>query len=178
MLKTNVLAMLFLCLGISGCSTVSISDYAEQTPLFKPQEFFDGSLLATGVVKNRAGKVTRRFTADITAYWESGVGVLEEDFIFDDGERDRRVWRLAPVGQGRFRATAGDVVGDGEARVSGNAMFLDYVLRIPIDDGTIDLTIDDRMYLVTPDRLINESVMRKFGIRVGQILLVIERVRG
>ena len=55
-------------------------------------------------------------------------------------------------------------------------MFLDYVLRVPYKDGTIDVRIDDRMYLVTPDTLINESVMRKFGFRVGEILLSIERI--
>ena len=54
-------------------------------------------------------------------------------------------------------------------------MFLDYVLRIPWGDDTLDLRIDDRMYLVNPDLLINESRMLKFGVRVGEILLVIER---
>ena len=54
-------------------------------------------------------------------------------------------------------------------------MFLDYVLRIPYGDGTLDLRIDDRMYLVHPDVLINESTMTKFGFYVGEILLVITR---
>ena len=47
------------------------------------------------------------------------------------------------------RATAGDVVGDASMQVSGNSLFLDYVLRIPYGDGTLDLKIDDRMYLVS-----------------------------
>jgi hypothetical protein len=50
------------------------------------------------------------------------------------------------------------------------------VLRIPYGDGTLDLTIDDRMYLVRPDVLINESKMKKFGFGVGEILLVIRRI--
>jgi hypothetical protein len=59
--------------------------------------------------------------------------------------------------------------------VAGNSMFLDYVLRIPYGDDTLDLRIDDRMYLVSPDVLINESSMTKFGVNVGEILLVIRR---
>ena len=55
-------------------------------------------------------------------------------------------------------------------------MFLDYVLSVPYKGGTIAVRVDDRMYLVTPNTLINESVMRKFGVRVGEILLSIERV--
>ncbi|MEM6484350.1 MAG: DUF3833 domain-containing protein [Pseudomonadota bacterium] len=158
-----------------ACSSIEVTDYVGASPEFVPNEFFSGDLTASGVVKNRSGKVIRRFTADIVAYWKNGVGTLEEDFVFDDGEVSRRVWTLTPDGVGTYAATAGDVVGTGNARTSGNAMFLDYVLRVPYKDGSIDLKIDDRMYLVTPSILINESVMRKFGFRVGEIVLTIER---
>ena len=47
---------------------------------------------------------------------------------------------------------------------------------MPWRDGSIDLRIDDRMYLVDEQTLINESVMYKFGFRVGEILLVIRRL--
>lgn len=160
---------------VSGCSSVTVDDYASNTPVLVAEEFFDGQLTAHGVVKDRGGKVIRSFTADIKAYWRDGVGTLEEDFVFDDGEIDRRVWTLTPAGPNRYVGTAGDVVGEGEVTIAGNSMFLDYVLRIPYGDGTLDLRIDDRMYLVSPDVLINESRMVKFGLQVGEILLVIER---
>ena len=170
---------LFLVLSgavlIVGCTSVSVEDYADKRPELVPEVFFDGYLTAHGVVKDRRGKVLRSFHADINAYWQNGTGTLEEDFLFDDGERDRRVWTLEPTGPGRYTGTAGDVVGAGQLRVSGNSMFLDYVLRIPYGDGTLDLHIDDRMYLVSPDLLINESRMLKFGFQVGEILLVIQR---
>ncbi len=51
-----------------------------------------------------------------------------------------------------------------------------YVLQIPYRDGTIDVRVDDRMYLVSEDVLINESTLNKFGLRVGELLLVIRRV--
>ncbi len=167
--------VLVLLTGISGCSSVNVQGYADKAPKLVPEEFFDGRLTAHGVVKNRGGKVIRHFNAEIVAYWIDGVGTLEEDFVFDDGEAQRRVWTLTPAGEGRYTGTAGDVVGNGELSVAGNSMFLDYVLRIPYGDGTLDLRIDDRMYLVSPDVLINESKMKKFGVRVGEILLVIER---
>ena len=65
------------------------------------------------------------------------------------------------------------MVGEGKLERSGNALFLDYVLRIPYDDSTIDVRVDDRMYQVAPDILLNESIMTKFGVQVGSILLVI-----
>ena len=165
-----------LFFSLSGCMGVTVEEYADAGPRFEPEVFFNGNLRAQGLVKNRRGVVIRRFYADIRAYWRDGVGTLEEDFVFDDGSEERRVWTLLPAEAGRYRATAPDVLGVGEARVSGNAMFLDYVLRVPYRDGTLAVHVDDRMYLVTPNTLINESVMRKFGIRVGEILLSIERI--
>ena len=47
-----------------------------------------------------------------------------------------------------YVGTAGDVIGERLVRVTGNAMFLKYVLRIPFQSGTLDITVDDRMYLV------------------------------
>lgn len=169
------IAVLVLLVGGTGCSQVSVEDYADNTPAFEPEVFFDGALTAHGVIKDRGGKVMRYFNVSINAYWRDGIGTLEEDFVFDDGEIDRRVWTLTPAGKGRYIGTAGDVVGDGKITVAGNSMFLDYTLRIPWGDGTIDLRIDDRMYLVNPDVLINESRMKKFGFGVGEILLVIQR---
>ena len=172
---TKRLVTLLSAIALVGCGSVAVEDYADRTPRLVPESFFDGDLTAHGVVKDRGGKVIRYFNADIRASWNNGIGTLEEDFVFDDGEISRRVWTLTPTGDGRYSGTAGDVVGAGEVQVAGNSMFLDYVLRIPYGDGTLDLRIDDRMYLVTPDILINESRMTKFGIDVGAILLVIER---
>ncbi|MCW8858279.1 MAG: DUF3833 domain-containing protein [Deltaproteobacteria bacterium] len=172
-------ALLISCLTavllISGCGSVTVTDYADRTPELRLEDFFSGQLTAHGVVKNGGGKVIRYFNADIKAYWEGPVGTLEEDFVFDDGEKQRRVWTLTKQPDGRYIGTAGDVVGEGVAEVAGNSMFLDYVLRVAYGDGSIDLTIDDRMYLVQPDILINESEMRKFGFRVGEIVLVIKK---
>lgn len=171
----TVFLLLAMALGSAGCSPVTVQEYADNRPLLVPEEFFQGQLSAHGVIKDRSGKVIRYFNADIRAFWENGIGTLEEDFIFDDGEPERRVWTLTPQADGTYIGTAGDVIGDGQITLAGNSMFLDYVLRIPYNDGTLDLRIDDRMYLVNPTMLINESTMTKFGVRVGEILLVIEK---
>ena len=60
-------------------------------------------------------------------------------------------------------------------KVLGNSLFMQYVLRIPYGDGTIDVNVDDRMYLVSDTVLLNESVMSKWGFNVGQITLVIQK---
>ena len=105
----------------------------------------------------------------------NGIGTLDERFTFDDGEQQERVWKLKPLGDGSYSATAGDVVGEAALQVAGNSLFLDYVLRVPYGGDTIDVRIDDRMYLVSERVLLNESIMTKWGFEVGQITLVIEK---
>jgi hypothetical protein len=137
-----------------------------------PEDFFNGPMSAHGVIKNRSGKVTSYFNADIIGTWKDGVGTLEEVFIFNDGEKSRRVWTFMKNPDGTYTGTADDVVGNAHGQISGNTMFMKYVLRIPYGDKKIDITIDDRMYRTTENILINESKMYKFGFRVGEILLV------
>ena len=160
---------------LQSCSSVPVSEYADNSPTMVVEEFFNGSLRAHGIVKDRGGKVTRYFNASIDAYWVDGVGTLDEVFRFDDGEEQRRIWKLVKDDSGNYVGSANDVVGNSTLKVAGNSLFLDYVLRIPYDDGTLDLHIDDRMYLVSERVLINESVMTKWGFNVGQITLVIEK---
>jgi len=164
-----------LLIMLSGCSAVPIEDYAENSPILIAETFFSGQLTASGIVKDRSGRVIRYFNATIDASWEGGVGTLDERFVFDDGEQQTRVWTLKRTGNGAYTATAGDVIGDSMMKVSGNSLFMQYVLRIPYGDGTIDVNVDDRMYQVSDTVLLNESVMSKWGVNVGQITLVIQK---
>lgn len=168
----------FICsilLTLSSCSSTSVNDYSKNTPKLIPQEFFNGNLNAHGVVKDRSGKVTRYFNATIKAYWENGVGTLDEKFIFDDGEIQYRTWKLSPTTSGKFNATAGDVIGMGEGKFAGNAINLNYVLAVKYNNSMINLRVDDWMWLVDSNTVLNESTLTKFGFKVGSVQLVIQK---
>lgn len=174
-LSTPILWVLASALLLSGCASPSLEDYADRTPELVPEEFFTGELSARGVVKNFSGEVIRTFDADISASWDDeGVGTLDEVFRFDDGEVQTRVWTLTPIDVG-YHADAGDVVEPGTMRWSGNAIHMNYLLRVAYGDGTLDVRMDDWMYLITPDTLINQTTMSKWGIDVGEVVLVIQK---
>jgi hypothetical protein len=168
----KLLLLASLAIMLSSCTTTTIDDYAENKPRLDPQMFFNGRLTAHGILKNRSGKVTRYFNASINAYWKNNVGTLEEKFIFDDGEIQYRNWTLTPTAEG-YAATAGDVVGIGSAKTSGNAMQLNYALNISYQGSPLQLRVDDWMWQVDERTIINESTLRKWGIKVGSIQLVI-----
>jgi hypothetical protein len=175
-LTISRLSLLYFCVLLSACTFVSVEDYAENQPVMVIEEFFQGRLTAHGILKNRGARVIRYFNATIAATWENGVGTLDERFAFDDGEQQQRVWTLTPDASGNYTGTANDVVGQSTLKTSGNSLFLDYVLRVPYGDGTLDVHIDDRMYRVSDRVLINESIMTKWGVEVGQLTLVILKV--
>jgi len=160
---------------LSSCGSIDVQTYSDYKPVMMPELFFNGPMTAHGVVKNRAGKVIRYFNADIKGSWNGESITLDEDFIFNDGEKQKRVWTITKQTDGTYIGTAGDVVGEAVGKISGNSMYLKYVLAVAYKGGTINITIDDRMYLVDPNILINESVMTKFGVNVGQIILVIKK---
>ena len=117
--------------------------------------------------------MTRYFTATIKAYWKNGIGTLDEKFIFNDGEIQYRTWTLTPNAQSSFNATAGDVIGTGDGKFSGNAVNLHYVLAVKYNDSTINLGVNDWMWLVDEKTVLNESTLTKFGFKVGSIQLAI-----
>ncbi|BFM50445.1 DUF3833 domain-containing protein [Marinomonas sp. THO17] len=170
------LIILFASFFLSACSTTEVSIYANNTPKFDLQSFFSGELRAHGILKNRSGKVIRYFNATLDGRWEKGVGTLVEVFVFDDGEIQNRTWTMTPNASGQYIATANDVVGSGEIKMAGNALFMKYVLQVPYDGDIIEVTVDDRMYMVKEGVVINESVMTKFGFEVGYLSIVIEKV--
>lgn len=171
----QVSTMLWMPL-LAACSAKTAQDYSDWQPQLVPENFFQGQLVAHGVVTNWQGDVIRHFNADIEANWQDGVATLDEHFVFNDGEKQRRVWTLASKGNGLYQAAANDVVGTHDMRVAGNALFMQYVLRMPYKGKTLDVKVDDKMFLVTDKRIINQSVFYKWGIQVAKVQLVIEKL--
>jgi hypothetical protein len=50
-----------------------------------------------------------------------------------------------------------------------------YRLNLPVDDSTYEMSMDDWMYLMDEDTLINRTSMSKFGVEVGQVTIFFRR---
>lgn len=174
--RTTLGLLLAASLGLGACATAPVpSDYAAERPTLDLRRYFDGPLTAQGVFTDRAGKVLRRFEVSMVGRWTGDEGVLEEDFLYSDGKRERRVWRLRRLGVDngvtRYSGTADDVVGEATGRAAGNALQWAYTLRLPVDGKTIEVQFDDWMYLMNDRTMLNKAVMSKFGIRLGEVTL-------
>ena len=156
---------------LAGCAGPEITDYAKETPLLDLRQYFNGTLDAYGVFLDRSGKVARRFTVVMNCSWNGADGVLDEDFVYSDGEKQKRVWRMKYLGEGRYSGTAGDVIGTALGQTSGNAFRWGYTLSLPVGDKVYEVQFDDWMYLMDDRVMLNKAVMSKFGITLGEVQL-------
>ena len=159
------------CMSLIACASPKPADYADERPVLDLREYFNGDIDAYGIFTDRSGQVVRRFVVTIKASWEGEKGVLEEDFVYSDGEKQRRVWTLIHQGDGKYIGTADDVVGEASGQVAGNAFQWSYVLRLPVGDRTYDVSFNDWMYLMSDKVMLNKATMSKFGIRLGEVTL-------
>lgn len=159
-------------ISLMGCST-AIEDYQNETPKLKLETFFNGNLVAYGTVQDYSGKVVQRFRADIVGTWNGDSGVLDEVFYYADGTTDTRVWNLTKTGPNTYEGTAGDVEGIAVGTTAGNALHWVYDLTIEMDGEPLTITLDDWMYLIDENNMINRTTMYKFGLPVGEITLYI-----
>ena len=167
---------LSMTLFVSGCATQNIQTYQNATPTLDMHEFFSGQIDGWGMFQGRNGEVKKRFTVDIDATHEGDdVIVLNEKFAWADGTKSQRIWRLIRQANGQWKGTAGDVIGEAIGDVAGNTLHWKYVLELPVDDKTYQVNLDDWMYLISKDVMLNRSVMSKYGVEVGSVTLSLHR---
>ena len=162
-------------LGLAGCAGPQISDYAAEKPVLDLRQYFNGTIDAYGLFTDRSGRVVKRFTVVMKCSWQGPpgqeVGVLDEEFTYADGTRDRRVWTLKRQSDGRYSGTAADVEGQATGEEKGNAFRWGYTLKLPVDGRIINVQFDDWMYLMNDKVMLNKAVMSKFGFRLGEVTL-------
>ncbi|MFY8106801.1 MAG: DUF3833 domain-containing protein [Elstera sp.] len=146
-------------------------DFANTTPRFVVEEYFAGKTKAWGIFEDRFGTLRRDFIVEITGTWDGKTLVLDEDFTYSDGEKDRRVWSIVKKDEHTYEGTAADVVGTATGLSYGKALNWRYDLNLKVGDGTWRVAFDDWMFLADKDTLINRARVSKFGVEIGQVTL-------
>jgi len=159
-----------IALFTTSCTSVRLSDYADQKPHFDMQEYFNGRVVAYGIVQDRSGKVIRRMTVDMQCSWQGDTGTLDENFTYADGKKERRVWTIKKHND-RYIGTAADVVGEAGGAAAGNALNWKYVLALPVGDKVYNVNFDDWMWQLDDKIMMNRAVFSKFGFKLGEVLI-------
>lgn len=168
---------LLLCLAalLGGCSSISPDAYRDERPPLDVFAYFEGTVDAWGQFEDRSGKVLKRFLVEIRGRVQGDRLTLDEDFRYSDGTTQKRVWTIERLPGGRYSGTAGDVVGSAGGEAAGNALRWRYVLALEVDGRTWHVDFDDWMYLQDERVMLNRSVMSKFGIRLGEVIIAFRK---
>ncbi len=145
-------------------------DYAATQPVIDIRRHLSGPILSEGVIYGPMGRVAARFVASMQGDWEGDTGTLSENFHYASGGNQQRKWHLKMAGDGRFVATADDIIGEGEGVQLGGAVRIKYRIRLPKDAGGHVLDVTDWLYLMENGTIMNKSEMRKFGIKVAELI--------
>ena len=173
-LITGVLMLLFLAVG---CSAVDVKRYAGQQPELDLFDYFIGETRGWGIVQNRKGELLRQFVVNINGSINAaGELVLDEQFIWSDGEHSERIWTIEKTGPHDFRGRAADVNGVAEGAAYGNALNWNYVLNLEARGSTWKVRFDDWMFLQPDGVLLNRATMSKFGFELAQVTIAFKPV--
>ena len=165
------LLLLPILLALAACAGPDVTQYAKAEPSLDLVQYFVGKTEAWGMFQKRGGEVVKRFHVEITGTQEQDKLTLDERFRYDDGTTQQRVWTLLRQSDGSWRGTAGDVLGEAVGRIAGNAFNLRYTLLLPVDGSTYEMQMDDWMFLLDRQTIVNRTSMSKFGVEVGQVTL-------
>ncbi|WP_105901587.1 DUF3833 domain-containing protein [Vibrio gangliei] len=174
-LHYKIVTIVGLCFVLASCSAPDVDFYQSSQPQFNFKSFFNGNLKAYGVVQDYKGQLTRKLVVNMEATWKDNIGTIEEDFIYDDDERQKRTWTITLDDEGKIEGQASDVIGVAKGRSAGSVFHWQYYVELPYKGDTLETHFDDWMYLVTDNRLINRTSITKYGIEVAQVTLVIEK---
>jgi hypothetical protein len=154
-------------LSLFGC--IKPQTYENNQPKFDIRQYLNGDLEAFGILQDWRGKIIKSFTVTMKGSWQGNNGLLDEKFVFSDGQVQSRTWQITMLDDHNFTATAGDVVKPAKGSQYGNAVKMDYVLAIPVNNKIYNFAIKDWLFMVDEKSLINISTINKFGITVAKI---------
>lgn len=139
------------------------------------EEFFAGRTVAWGQFQDRFGEVRRRFRVEVDGTWDGQTLTLVEDFVYDDGATERRVWTLRKTGPTTWAGTAPGVIGEAVGEVRGDTFNWRYVIDLPEASGGFRAEFDDWMWRLSEDRLLNRAYVSRFGVDLGEVIIYFER---
>lgn len=168
----TLLTIVFL-VGCAGAPDLDDRILSDRT--FNLEEFFEGNTVAHGQFQDLFGNVQSRFEVKIKGTWDGRTLKLVEDFVYEDGREEQRIWTLEKTGEDSWTGSAPGVIGVASGQEKGDTFNWTYRIDLPVRKGTMRVDFDDWMWLLTDDRVLNRAYVSRFGVRIGEAIIVFEK---
>ena len=152
---------------------MSVNRYKNNKPKFILENFFSGEISAWGLFEDPFGIIRKRFTCKITGKWDDKLKTLKitEDFLYDDGVKENRNWELLKKSSNCYVGTTDNVIGEAVGYTAGNTFHWKYTFELKLFGNKTRVKFDDWMYLQDDNIIINKAKMKKFGFKLGTVIL-------
>jgi hypothetical protein len=170
-MKIKNALLIFIAFSISGCSNMKIEDFVDIQPEFVLEEYFEGRTMAWGMFEDRFGNVQRQFVVTMDGSWDGTTLILNEDFVYDDGESENRVWTLTKTDEMNYEGTTQNSIGIAKGTRAGNAFNWKYAFNLKVGDDYWKVKFDDWMFLQPNGVLLNKATVTRWGIKLGTVYL-------
>lgn len=165
-----------LMLTLAACTgKPSFNDPPLSKKEFDLERFFEGETIAYGQFQDIFGTVRRRFEVRIEGTWDGERLRLVEDFVYEDGSTEQRIWTLQKTGAQSWEGTAPGVIGVAKGLEDGDRFNWQYEIDLPVPDGTLRVTFDDWMWQLSETRVLNKAYMKRFGVDIGEVIITFEK---
>jgi hypothetical protein len=175
---TKLLKIILLGVGVImfyGCKDKSLDYYTGTEPAADLKAFFDGPIEGWGLIQDWRGRVVTRFDVKMVGTWKGNEGRLEEDFVYYDGKKQKRIWTIHEKQDGTFEGYADDIIDKAVGHQKGSAIRWAYLMDVPVDGRTFRLKFDDWMWQMNDGVVVNRSYLKKFGFTVAELTLVMKK---
>ena len=175
-------ALMALSLGIASCARKDVGTLDSHQPRLVLEEFFAGQSVAYGIFEDRFGNLRRQFRVNLSGQLDGSRLVLDEEFLYDDGERASRIWTIDRLGSAKdgvvsYSGRAADVKAAAYGAQVGNALNWQYDITLEMSGMNLDVHFDDWIYKQDEDIAINRAFVTKFGVEIGSVTIVFIRGR-
>ena len=179
MFKFKLLLIFPFFLLFTGCFQTDMKQFEKNLPKLDLFAFFEGETIAYGIFEDRFGNLKRQFRVNIKGKIDNKTLTLDEDFLYDDGEQAKRIWKIEKKIDNNqkiiYEGQADDVEGKASGSISGNALNWSYDIYLNIKGSDIKVHFNDWIYKQSEDLAINRAYVSKFGINIGSVTLVFLR---
>jgi Protein of unknown function (DUF3833) len=119
--------------------------------------------------------VKRSFVVDLKTSWNGKVLTLREDFVYNDGQKDRKTWRFTKTGANTYQGTREDVIGKTTLTVNGKKASFTYLVYLDPKNKANKVRFRDTMVLQDDGSVLNTANVYKYGFPVAKVQVNFEK---
>lgn len=165
---------LLAALPLAACATVPSVPDTPTVPVTLV-DAFRGRTVGRGIFVAPIVNSERRFTARLNGRLRGDTLTVVEDFVYDDGQTERLTWVFRRTGPGTWDGRREDTVGTAKVVEDGRTIRLSYTADIRSPSGVTRLGFEDVIYRRADGLIVNDGIVTRFGIPIGQVRFQIRR---